>query len=134
MITNDFTQRTRTRIAEMRVTLAKLREAHKDASRQLTRVAKQHDADKTRVQERLGKLADDVVELPEEVPETELDNAYEVQEQVHKLAADVEELFLVNSLEDLGDMLDTISELYADLKKAETQLAKVESFGTKLGV
>lgn len=137
MITRDFAERTRSRITKMRAVIAKLREAHKEAVRQLTKIDKQQVADRTRVYERLGQLADDVVDkLPEEATDSDSDRAHTIQEQINDLSSDVDAVSLAgSSVEDLGGMLgDTINEIYAHLKETETQLAKVERVGTKLGI
>jgi hypothetical protein len=62
MITRDFAERTRARIIETRAVIAKLHEANKEAVRQLMKIDKQHATDRTRIYDRLGQLADDVVE------------------------------------------------------------------------
>lgn len=137
MMIRDFAERTRARIAETRAVVTKLREANKDAVRQLTKIDKQHVADRTRVYDRLGQLADDVVgKLPEEASDADTEHAYAIQEQINDLSSDVDEVSLAgSSIEDLGGMLgDTINEIYAHLKEAETQLAKVERVGTKIGI
>jgi len=137
MITGDFVQKTRARIAEMRAVLGKLRDAHKEAVRQLSKIGKQHTSDRTRVYDRLGQLADDVVEkLPEETPEAAVDEAYALQEQINDLAGDLDEVSLASSsIEDLtGTLADTCNEIYASLKEAEAQLSKVERGAAKLGV
>ena len=137
MMTRDFTERTRARIAETRAAIAKLREASKDVIRQVTKIDKQHTADRTRVYDRLGQLADDVVDkLPEEASDADADRARAIQDQINDLAADVEEIFLAGSaVEDLGGMLgDTINEIYTSLKEAEAQLTKVERLGATLGI
>jgi hypothetical protein len=137
MITRDFAERTRLRIAETRAIIAKLRETNREAIKQLTKIDKQHDADRTKVYDRLGQLADDVVEkLPEEATDADSERAYALQEQINDVAADVEEVSLAGStLEDLSGLLkDAFDDLYTSLKSAETQIVKVERAGTKLGI
>ena len=137
MITSEFAERTRARIAETRAVIAKLREAHKDTVRQLTKIDKQHVADRTRVYDRLGQLAEDVVDkLPEEATDADSDRAYAIQEQINDLSAEIDEVSLAGSaVEDLDGMLgDTINEVYAHLKEAEAQIAKAERLGVKLGI
>jgi len=121
----------------MRAVIAKLRDVSKDAIRQVTKIDKQHTADRGRVYDRLGQLADDVVEkLPEEASEPDVERAHAIQAQINDLSAEVEEIALAGStIEDLGGMLgDTINEIYAHLKEAESQLAKAERLGAKLGI
>lgn len=137
MITRDFAERTRARITETRAVIAKLREANKEAVRQLTKIDKQHATDRTRVYDRLGQLADDVVEkLPEEATDADSERAHAIQEQINELSSEVDEVSLTSSsVEDLGGLLsDTINEIYAHLKETETQLVKVERGGVKLGI
>lgn len=136
-ITSDFAERSRARIAETRSVITKLRDASKEAVRQLAKIDKQHVADRVRVSERVGQIADDVVDkLSEEADDTAFDRAYVIQEQVNDLASDLEEVSLASSsVEDLEGLLsDTIKEIYASLKETESQLAKVERVGTKLGI
>ncbi len=137
MITRDFAERTRLRITEMRAIIAKLRETNKEAIRQLTKIDKQHDADRTKVYDRLGQLAEDVTDkLPEEAADADVDRAYALQEQVNDVAADVEETSLAGSyLEDLpGQLKDAFDEIYGSLKSAEAQITKVERAGAKLSI
>ena len=137
MLTRDFAERTRTRFAETRAAIARFREAIKEAIRQVAKIDKQHVADRGRVYDRLGQLADDVVDkLPEEASEADAERAHAIQEQINDLSSDVDEISLAGSaVEDLGGMLgDTINEIYARLKEAESQLAKVERLGAKLGI
>ena len=137
MLTRDFAERTRTRFAETRAAIARFREASKEAIRQVAKIDKQHVADRGRVYDRLGQLADDVVDkLPEEASEADAERAHAIQEQINDLSSDVDEISLAGSaVEDLGGMLgDTINEIYARLKEAESQLAKVERLGAKLGI
>jgi len=136
-MTSDFAERSRARITETRLVIAKLRDASKEALRQLAKIDKQHVADRGRVSERIGQLAEDVVDrLPEEADDAAFDRAYVIQEQVNDLASDLDEVALASStIEDLeGALSDTIKEIYAALKEAESQIAKVERVGTKLGI
>ena len=136
-MTSDFTERARARVAETRAVITKLRDTSKEAIRQLAKIDKQHVADRVRVSERIGQLADDVVDkLPEDADETAVDRAYVIQEQVNDLASDLDEVSLASStVEDLeGTLSDTIKEIYAALKEAESQIAKVERVGIKLGI
>lgn len=133
MMTRDFAQRTRTRVAEARAVLTRLRET----LRQLAKIDKQHAADRTRLYDKLGEIADDVVEkLPEEATEFDVDRAYTIQEEINGLASEVDEVSLAGSaIEDLNAQLgDAIKDIYESLKVAEIQLAKVDRLGTKLGV
>lgn len=136
MIIRDFAERTRARITEVRAVLAALRETQKNAIKQLAKIDKQHIADRTRVYDRLGQLADDVVaKLPEEAADADSDRAYAIQEQINDLSADVDEISLAgSSTDDLNALGDMINEIYASLKETETQLAKVERLGTKIGI
>lgn len=136
-MTSDFAERARARITETRAVITKLRDASKEAIRQLAKIDKQHVADRVRVSERIGQLADDVVDkLPEGADDAAFDRAYVIQEQVNDLASDLDEVALASStIEDLeGALSDTIKEIYAALKEAESQIAKVERVGTKLGI
>jgi hypothetical protein len=133
MITEDFVQRTRGRIAEVRAVLSKLSDAHKA----LSKIAKQQDSDKLRVYDRLGQIAEDVVEkFPEEAPDAELEKAYVIQEQINDLAGDLDEISLASyQIEDLvGTLGDAIKEIYKSLKETEVQLGKADRVGAKLGV
>lgn len=137
MLTNDFAGRTRARIAEARAALSKLRETSKEVTKQLARIDKQHSVDRARVYDRLGQLADDVVEkLPEEAADADVDRAHVIQEQIYDVTASVEEVSLAGSaVEDLpGALGEAISEIYDGLKEAETQVSKVERLGAKIGV
>lgn len=137
MLTQDFAQRTRVRIAEARAALTKLRDVGKETVRQLTRIDKQHTADRTRFYEALGKLADGVFDvLPDEEGEVspEWERASALQDRVNDLAADVDEVSIISDVETLGSVLDEITGFYARLKEAEAQLSKVERLGTKLGI
>ena len=137
MMTRDFAERTRTRFAETRAVIARLREASKEAIRQVAKIDKQHAADRGRIYDRLGRLVDDVVDkLPEEASETDVESAHAIQEQINDLSADVDEISLAGStIEDLGGMLgDAIDEIYTHLKAAESQLTKVDRLGAKLGI
>lgn len=136
-MTSDFAERSRARITETRLVITKLRDASKEALRQLAKIDKQHVADRGRVSERIGQLAEDVVHrLPEEADDAAFERAYVIQEQVNDLASDLDEVALASStIEDLeGALSDTIKEIYAALKEAESQIAKVERVGTKLGI
>lgn len=136
-MTRSFSERTRARIAEARAALAKLRETSKETIRQLAKLDKQHAADRDRLYEKLGEIANDVVDkLPEEATDSDSDRAYVIQAQVNDLAADVEEISLAAStIEDLGDMIrDAVDEAYASLKETEARLAKVEWIAAKLGI
>jgi methyl-accepting chemotaxis protein len=137
MLTDDFAERARSRVAEARAALARLREAIKEGTKQLAKIDKQHTSDRARVYDRLGQLADDVVEkLPEEATDADVDRAHVIQKQIHDVASSVEEVSLAgNEVEDLAGVLgDAISEIYARLKEAETQISEVERLGTKIGV
>lgn len=137
MMTRDFADRTRARVAEARTALTKLREVSKETIRQLDKLDKQHVTDRGRVYDRLGALADDVVDkLPEEATDGDSDRAYALQEQINDLAADVEEIsFAASATEDLGGLVgDTINEAYASLRETEAKLAKVERLAAKLGL
>ena len=137
MMTRDFAERTRARIAETRAVIAKLRELGKEAIRQVEKIDKQHVADRTRIYDRLGQLADDVVDkLPEEASEADTERAHAIQEQLNDLSSAVDEIALAGStVEDLSGMLsETINEICAHLKEAESELAKVERVGAKLGI
>ena len=117
--------------------IARLHEASKEAIRQVAKIDKQHVADQGRVYDRLGQIAEDVVDkLPEAAADADSDRARVLQDQVNDLAADVDEVSLVgSSVEDLGGMLsDTIKEIYMSLKEAESQLSKVERLGAKLSI
>lgn len=136
-IVKDFAGRTRSRLAEARAVLNKLRAAHKEAVKQLAKINKPHTSDVDRVSERLGQLADDIsVELPEAASDTDVDRAHVIQEQIHAVANDVEEVSLAGYMvEDFAEQLnEAINEFYAHLKEAETQLGKVERLSTKIGV
>ena len=136
-MTSDFAERARARVAETRAVITKLRDTSKEAIRQLAKIDKQHVADRVRVSERIGQLADDVVDkLPEDADDAAFDRAYVIQEQVNDLASDFDEVSLASStVEDLeGTLNDTIKEIYAALKETESQIAKVERVGTKLGI
>lgn len=136
-MTSDFAQRSRARIVKARRVLAALREAGKTAAKQLAHLHAQHAADLGRVYDRLGLLADDVVDkLPEEASDGDADRAHAIQEQIHDAAAAVEEVSLAGSaVEDLGGVLgDAIGDAYALLRKAEAQISEVERLGAKLGI
>jgi chromosome segregation ATPase len=137
MITGDFVQRTRARIVAARAALAKLRDASKEALREVTRLDKQHTSDKTRVYDQLCKLADDVIDkLPEEAAEADSDRVYEIHEQINNVASEVDEVsFTSSSVEDMASGLkDMIDDVYARLKDAESQLSVVAREGAKIGV
>jgi hypothetical protein len=144
MIIRDFSERTRARLAETRARLAetravvaKLRELSKGVILQVEKINKQHVADRTRVYDRLGQLADDVVDkLPEEATKADADRAYVIQGQINDLASDVDEVSLAGTaLEDLSNVLaDLTKEIYTHLKEAEVQLSKVERVGAKIGI
>lgn len=133
MLTEDFAGRTRIRVAEVRAALSKLREM----SKQLAKINKHHTTDLVRTYDRLGQLADDVVEkLPAEATDADSDRAHTIQEQIYDLAADVEEISLAGSeVEDLaGAIDDAIDEIYRRLKATETKLGEVVRLGAKIGI
>lgn len=137
MLIRDFVERTRARVVETRAVVVKLRELGKEAIRQVEKIDKQHNADRARVYDRLGQLAEDIVDkLPEGATIADSDRAHAIQEQINELSSDVDEVSLAgSSVEDLGAILgDAIKEIYALLKEAEIQLAKVDRLGTKIGV
>ena len=137
MITRDFSERTRARLAETRAVVAKLRELSKGVILRVEKINKQHVAERTRVYDRLGQLADDVVDkLPEEATKADADRAYVIQGQINDLASDVDEVSLAGTaLEDLSNVLtDLTKEIYEHLKEAEVQLSKVERVGLKIGI
>ena len=137
MMTRDFAARTRERIAEARAALSRLRELNKETLKQLAKIDKQHVADRSRLYDRLGELADDMIsKLPEEASEADSERAYVLQTQINDLAADVEEISIAGSaLEDLNSMLDeAVRDAYASLKQSEADLSKMERLGTKLGI
>lgn len=136
-MTLDFAARSRARVAEIRAALTKLRELSRETRKQLAKIDKQHVADRSRVYDRIGRLAEDLVDkLPEDASDTDSDRAYALQEQINDLASDVEEISLASSaVEDVDGMLgDALREAYASLKESEVQLAKVERLGTTLGI
>lgn len=136
-MTQDFARRTRARIAATREAIAKLHEAGKETMRQAAKIDKQHATDRERVYDHLGQLADDVVDkLPAEASSTDADQARAIQDRINDLASNVEEVSLAGSaFEDLGGVLnDTIKGVYTALKEAESQLAKMELLGVKLGI
>lgn len=125
----------RARVTEARAALTKLRDVGKETVRQLTRIDKQHTADRTRFYETLGKLADDVTgKLPENVEDSDWERANALQDEVNDLAADVDEVSIIGDVETLGSVFDEITGFYARLKEAEAQLSKVERLGAKLGI
>lgn len=136
MLTQDFAQRTRGRLVEIRAALTKLREANRETIKLLTKLDKLHVADRTRLYERLGELAEDVVDkLPEEASDADFEHAYVIQEQINDLAAEIEEVSIAGTaVEDLGDDDETVREAYASLKESEAQLAKMERLGAKLSL
>ena len=136
-MTSDFAERSRARITETRAVIAKLRDASKEAIRLLAKIDKQHVADRSRLYDQLGELAEDMIEkLPEEASDADSERAYALQEQINDLAADVEEIGIAGStLEDLNSMLDeAIRDAYASLKQSEADLSKMERLGAKLGI
>ncbi len=141
MLTQDFVQRTRVRVAEARAALTKLRDVGKETVRQLTRIDKQQDAERERLYDTLGKLADGVYDALPEEPETkdpawerEFERASALQDEVGNLASDVEEVSLHFDMEALGTLLDEVAGFYKGLKETESQLSKVERVGAKLGI
>lgn len=137
VITREFADRTRARVAETRAALSRLKEVSRDAIKQLDKINKQHTADRTRVYDKLVQLGDDLVEkLPDDASDEDSDRAYSLQEEVHTLASEVEEISgTASAVEDLESLLsDAVREAFAVLKETETQLAKVERIGAKLGV
>ena len=137
MMTRDFSQRTRERIAETRAALSRLREVNKEMLKQLAKIDKQHVADRSRLYDQLGELAEDMIEkLPEEASDSDSERAYALQEQINDLADVVEEIAIAGStLEDLNSMLDeAVRDAYASLKQSEADLSKMERLGTKLGI
>ena len=137
VITRDFAERTRARVAETRAALSRLKEVSRDAIKQLDKINKQHTADRTRVYEKMVQLGDDLVEkLPDDASDEDSDRAHALQEEVHALASEVEEVGgTASAVEDLESLLvDAVREAFAALKEAESQLTKVERLGAKLGV
>ena len=137
MLTDAFEQRTRERVVEIRAALAKFRELAKGTVKQIGKISKQHVAERTRLYDTLGELADDVVaKLPDDVPESEYDRASKLQDQINDLAGEVEEVTLLeNAIEDLAAIAkDTIDEAYTSLREVETQIAKVGRHAAKLGI
>jgi hypothetical protein len=133
----DFAERTRSRITEIRGVLVKLRETSKDSIKQIAKIDKQHVADRGRIYDLLGKLADDLVEeLPEEASDVDIEHAYALQEPINDLSADTEEISLLGMAgEDLETSVsEAISGIYNSLKEAERQLAKVQSLSRKLNI
>ena len=137
MMTKDFATRTRARVSEARVALTRLRDVGRETIKQLAKIDKQHLTDRGRLYDKLGQLADDVVDkLPEEAADPDLDRAFALQEQINDLASEVDEVALAgSSVEDLGALFgDAVNEIYKSLKESEAQLAKVERIGAKIGV
>src|SRR5207244_5066123 len=125
-MTKDFATRTRARVAEARVAIERLREVGRETIRQLAKIDKQHVADRTRLYDKLGQIADDMTaKLPEEATDDDFNQAHAIQEQVNDLASEVDEVSLAgNSVEDLGGLFgDSIREIYRSLKESEAQLA-----------
>jgi hypothetical protein len=121
----------------MRAAIIKLRDVGKETLRQVVKIDKQFVADRTRVYDRLGQLAEDVIsELPEDVSDADYEQASKVQDQIEDLSADLEAISLTGgALEDLQTALgDALDEIFARLKEAEAQVTEVERLGVKLGV
>ena len=137
MLTDAFEQRTRERVVEIRAALAKFRELAKDTVKQIGKISKQHVAERTRLYDTLGELADDVLaKLPDNVPDSEYDRASKLQDQINDLAGEVEEIsMLENAVEDLAAIVkDAIDEAYTGLREVEVQIAKVGRHAAKLGI
>ena len=137
MLTEDFARRTKERIAEIHATLTRFRELSRRAVKQLTKLNKQQIADRDRIYAKLGALADDVVnKLPEEATALDSDRAYELQEQINDLAADVEEISLAErSTEDLADLISSgLDDAHASLRETAAQLSKIERLAAKIGI
>jgi len=138
MITEAFVQRTRARIAEARAVLTGFRVAHKEAVQQLTKIAGKQTSDTERLYDKLGDLAEDVVnKLPDEAEESDFEKAREIQEQINDLASEVEELSLGRSaIEDLGGDLakDLVSQVFVKIKELETELSAMERRAAKLKI
>jgi hypothetical protein len=133
----DFAERTQGRITETRAALVKLRKTSKDSIQQIAKIAKQHGVDRGRIYDRLGKLADDLVEkMPEEASDVDIERAYALQEPINELLADIEEISLLGMTgEDFETSVsEAISGIYNSLKEAERQLAKVQSLSRKLNI
>jgi gas vesicle protein len=137
VLTEAFEQKTRERVTEIRAALAKFRELAKDTVKQISKISKQHVAERTRLYDTLGELADDVLaKLPDDVPDGEYDRASKLQDQINDLAGDVEEISLLeNAIDDLAAVTkDTVDEAYASLREVEAQIAKVARQAAKIGI
>ena len=136
-MTRDFSQRTRERIAETRATLTKFRAQSGEAFKQIMKISKQQAADRTRLYEKIGALAEDIVDkLPEEATDDDAYQARSLQDQLNDLASEVDEIALSeDATQDLKSMLDeAIRETYDRLKETEIQLSKMERLGAKLRI
>jgi len=138
MIATDFAKRTRARVAEARAALTKFHTAYKEATKQLAKIAKVHIPDKDHVYDKLGSLAEDVVDkLPEEAEEEDLDKAYALQEKVRKVADALEDIDIgANEIEELGSdaTSDPIERVFESLKESEKNLAALERLAAKLKI
>jgi hypothetical protein len=129
------------RVAEARAVLTKLRDVAKETVRQLTRLDKQQTAERVRLYETLGKLADGVYDALPEEPETpdpswerDFERASALRDEVENLAGNVDEISLHVDTEVLANVLGEIAGFYDGLKETEAQLSKVERVGAKLGI
>ena len=141
VLTQDFAKHTRARVSEARAALTKLRDVAKETLRQLVKLDKQQDAERTRLYEALGKLADGVFDALPEEPETkdpawdrEFERASALQDEVGDLASSVDEISLHIDMDALSSLLGEIAGFFKGLKETEAQLSKVEGAGSKLGI
>lgn len=136
-MTGDFAKRARGRVADVRSIVSAFRSQSSETLRQVTKIQKAFAADRERLLEQLGSLANDVVEkLPGEATSADAAQARVLQAQIEDLAASIEDLaFAESALDDLrGAISDTLSEIYTALKATETHVAAVERGGTKIGI
>lgn len=136
-LTKEFALRSRQRVAQARAMILKLRDTSKETFAQLKKLDKQYAADRARLGDQLGILADGVIgKLPEDATEADDQRALALEAQIADLQSAVEETSFGGFFEDLErgirEMLN--DDGLKSLKATDEQIAHLEKLGAKLGI